>query len=100
MKSEKKEHPGNYSLIRLMSGPSKIVESVFLETVLRHMENKELTDDSQHGFSKGKLYLTNLVAFFYRVTALVDKGRATDVIHPDLCKASDTISYVILLSEL
>jgi len=35
----KKSTSGNYRMVRLMSGPSKNMESLFLETVLRHMEN-------------------------------------------------------------
>jgi len=54
------------------------------------MENKEVTGDNQHGFTKGKLCLTNLVVFYDRVTALVGKRKATQVTHLDLSKAFDT----------
>lgn len=71
----------------LTSVPGKIVGKILLETVLSHMENKEVICGSQHGLSKGKSHQTNFMAFCDLVLLLVDKRRPTDVIYLDLCRA-------------
>lgn len=80
--------------------PSKVKEQILLETVLRHMENKEVVGDCQHGFTKGKLSLRNLVAVYDWIIMLMDERRAMDVTYLDQCKAFDTVSHYILVSKL
>jgi len=55
------------------------------------MENKdEVTGGNQHGFTKGKLCLTSLVASYNGVTASGEKERTIEMTYLDLCKAFDT----------
>jgi len=76
------------------------MEQILLDYTVRHMENKEMTGDRQHGFSNGESCLTNLMAFYNGVTTLADKGRASDVIYLDLCRVFDRVPHDILVSKL
>ncbi|PKU44769.1 rna-directed dna polymerase from mobile element jockey-like [Limosa lapponica baueri] len=44
--------------------------------------------------------MTNLIAFYDRMTGWVNEGRAEDVVFPDFSKAFDTVSCNILIGKL
>lgn len=53
-KKGRKNNPGNYQPVSLTTVPGKVKEHIFLEAVLRHLEEKEVIRSKQCGFIRGK----------------------------------------------
>ena len=55
--------------------PGKMVEQILLEAMSRHMKERKMTGNSQHGLTKGKSCLTSPIVFFDEVTGSENKRR-------------------------
>ncbi|CAM4571415.1 unnamed protein product [Lepidochelys kempii] len=76
------------------------MEHVLKESILKHLEERKVIRNSQHGFTKDKSCLTNLIAFYDKITGSVGEGKAVDVLFLDFSKAFDTVSHSICASKL
>ena len=85
-----REDPGNCRPVSLTWVPGKIMEQMVLREITRHMQDNWGIRPSQHGFTKSRSCLTNLISFYDLVTRLVDEGKAVDVVYLDFTKAFDT----------
>ncbi|GAB0178679.1 mitochondrial enolase superfamily member 1 [Grus japonensis] len=76
------------------------MEQVVLGVINKRVEKEKVMGSDQHGFTRGKSCLSNLIAFHDGMSGWVDEGRAVDVVYLDFSKGFDTISHKILVSKL
>jgi len=94
------EDPGNYRPLSLSSILGKVMEQLILVVIVKQVEDNKVIRSSQHGFTKGKSCLTNLIVFYEGMSGSVDEGRAVDVVYLNFIKAFNIVSHNILLVKL
>ena len=99
-KKGSREKPENYRPVSLTSIVGKILESIIKDSVVSHLNQYNLINKSQHGFTRGKSCLTNLLDFFEVVTKELDEGNNVDLIYLDFSKAFDKVPYKRLFTKL
>ena len=76
------------------------MESIIRDEIVDFLAQNELLRLSQHGFMRKRSTLTNLLEYLEQLTAMVDKGVATDVVYLDFSKAFDKVDHGVLLHKL
>ena len=71
----------------------KMLEPIIKEVITAHLENHNLVKQHQHGFMKGKSYLTNLLEFFKEDSTKVHRGEPVDVLYLGFQKAFDKVPH-------
>jgi len=95
-----KVDPENYRPISLTSVPSKIMESIIRDQIVKRFDETSFVSVHQHGFTGGRSTLTNLLETLESWTRLLDEGYGLDVAYLDFRKAFDRVSHNKLLERM
>lgn len=75
----------------------KLMEQINMEDTLSHMRDENVIQESEHSFTMGGLWLTNLLAF---CDGFCGQRKAPDAIYLDFCKAFEMVTHHIFKSKL
>ena len=73
----------------LTSHIGKLLERIIRDHIMRHLDNKQLINPSQHGFLPGRSCQSTLLEFLERATDETDRGNNTGIAYLDFAKAFD-----------
>ena len=79
----------NYRPISITSTLCRCLEKIIKSNILTHLVQQECLSNHQHGFTKHKSCMTNLLETMEDITALYDQGLAVDEVFLDFAKAFD-----------
>ena len=67
---------------------------------MEHLTRNKLLADEQHGFVPNRNCITNLLTALEDWSALLEKGKAFDLIYTDFSKAFDSVPHARLINKL
>ena len=99
-KQGKKDDPGNYRPISVLSPISKVIEKCMKERILNFFEHKNLFAQNQYGFRNKHSTEHALMNFMDFVTDELEKGNSIIGVYLDIKKAFDSVNFEILFKKL
>ncbi|CAB4032685.1 Hypothetical predicted protein, partial [Paramuricea clavata] len=86
-KKGEKEYAENYRPISLLSIVSKVLERCVFYNIREQLY--QVIKTSQHGFTRGKSCVTNLLEVLNYIGSILDVGGQVDAVYLDMSKAFD-----------
>ena len=90
----------NYRPISLTCIASKILEHIIHSHVMKHLQQKNVLTDCQHGFRAKRSTETQLIVTIHDLANTIQRGESTHVAVLDFSKAFDKVSHQRLLRKL
>ena len=100
LKKGSREELGNYRPVSSTSVVGKVLETLIKNQMRNHLNKYKLIKGSQHGFTKVRSCLTNLLEFYEAVSDWLDEGKAVDILYLDFKKAFDKVPHRRLLVKV
>ena len=98
-KKGQKTTPLNYRPVSLTCIIGKIMEMIIKDAIVAFFRRHNIIRDSQHGFTKAKSTLTNLLEYIAQITERLDLGKPVDVLYADYSKAFDVVPHARLATQ-
>ena len=98
-KSGERHIAKNYRPVTVTSHIVKIFERVIVRKLTKFMEERQLFNQFQHGFRKGRSCLSQLLEQQAEILDALCNGCAVDVVYLDFAKAFDKVDHGILLKK-
>lgn len=90
----------NYRPVSLTCILCKLLERIIKERMITQLMENKWFNVTQHGFSKNKSTVSNLIDFYDAVSEEMDRGNPVDIFYFDFAKAFDTVPHSKLLIKL
>src|SRR5437867_6276867 len=90
----------NYRPVSLTVIFGKTLERIIKGKIEEFLNANSSITKSQHGFSKGRSCLSNLLVCNDSVVRMIDEGSAVDIVYLDLQKAFDKVSHDKLMKKV